>query len=171
MRLIVFALMAVTFLSACADNGLRNLQSRGNGPDQFAIVPAKPLEEPDSFTALPQPTPGSFNRTDQRPIEDGIAALGGQAQSPNAAVPGRDAALVNHASRFGREANIRASLATADAEFRKRQRRLTNIRIFREDVYAQIYRREALKPGTVARQYQRAGVPTPTAPPPRRRRR
>lgn len=171
MRLIAYALTAVTLLGACSTDGLRNLQSRGNGPDQFAIVPAKPLETPDSLTALPQPTPGGFNRTGQRPLEDGIAALGGQATSPNAAVPGRDAALVNHTSRFGREANIRGTLAESDAALRKRQGRLSSVRIFKQDEYALIYRRQALDPNEAARAYQRAGIPIPSTPPEPRRQR
>lgn len=170
MRLIVCALISVTVLAACENNGLRQMQSRGEGPDEFIIVPAKPLEQPESFSALPAPTPGGFNRTDQRPLEDSVAALGGQRGSPNAQIPGSDAALVNHTSRFGREGNIRATLAAADAEFRKRQSRLTQIRIFQEDTYSVAYRSEALSASAVAEQYRRAGIPTPTAPPSGRRR-
>ncbi|WP_299287569.1 DUF3035 domain-containing protein [uncultured Tateyamaria sp.] len=165
MRLIAGALIAMTCLAACADKGLRQVISRGDGPDEFIIVPAKPLEQPESFSALPPPTPGSFNRVDQRPLEESVAQLGGQRSSPNAPVPGSDAALVNHASRFGREANIRATLAEADAKFRKRSARLTRIRIVREDFYNQAYRREALNAKRTAEQYRRAGVPTPAAPP------
>ncbi|WP_299202647.1 DUF3035 domain-containing protein [uncultured Tateyamaria sp.] len=164
MRLIACAMIAVTFLAACENKGLRQVTSRGDGPDEFIVVPSKPLEQPESFSALPQPTPGGFNRTDQRPLEDSAAALGGQRSSPNAPIPGADGALVNHASRFGRDANIRATLAAADAEFRKRQSRLTQIRIVREDVYNQAYRREALDAAKTARTFQNAGVPTPTAP-------
>ncbi len=171
MRLFACALIAVTALAACENKGLRQIQPRGNGPDEFIIVPAKPLEEPESFSALPAPTPGGFNRTDQRPLEDSVAQLGGQRGSPNAPIPGADGALVNHASRFGRDANIRATLAATDAQFRKRQARLTQIRLFNDDTYAQAYRREALKPARVAEQFRRAGVPTPTAPPAGRRRR
>lgn len=170
MRLFAWALAAATLVSACGDTNLRNLRSLGEGPDEFAVVPNKPLQEPESYSALPPPTPGGFNRTDQRPLEDGIAALGGRATSPSAPIPGSDTALVNHTSRFGREGNIRATLAQADQEFRDRQRRLTNIRIFREDLYAQIYRRESLNPTAVATQFRRAGIPTPSAPPGGRRR-
>jgi len=169
MRLIAFSLIAVTVLGACENKGLRQIQSRGEGPDEFLIVPAKPLEQPESFAALPVPTPGGFNRTDQRPLEDSVAQLGGQRGSANAPIPGGDAALVNHASRFGRDASIRATLAEADAQFRKRQARLTQIRIIQDDVYAQAYRREALNPNRTAEQFRRAGIPTPTAPPSGRR--
>ncbi|GGX41400.1 hypothetical protein GCM10007385_06180 [Tateyamaria omphalii] len=171
MRLIACAMIAVTCLAACENKGLRQVTSRGDGPDEFIVVPSKPLQEPESFTALPQPTPGGFNRTDQRPLEDSAVALGGQRTSPNAPIPGADGALVNHASRFGRDANIRATLAAADAEFRKRQSRLTQIRIVPEDVYNQAYRREALDAGKTARTFQNAGIPTPTAPPVSTRRR
>lgn len=165
MRLIACAVLAVALLAACENTGLREITPRGDGPDEFLIVPAKPLEQPDSFAALPVPTPGGTNRTDQRPIEESTVALGGQRSSPNAPVPGTDGALVNHASRFGRDANIRAVLAEADAAFRKRQSRLTQIRIFREDRYNDAYRREALDPVQTARAFQRAGVPTPNPPP------
>lgn len=170
MRLIACAMIAVTMLAACENKGLRQITSRGDGPDEFIVVPAKPLEQPESFSALPQPTPGGFNRTDQRPLEDSVAALGGQRSSPNAPIPGADGALVNHASRFGRDANIRATLAAADAQFRRRQSRLTQIRIFPEDLYNRAYRREALNPTRTARAFQKAGVPTPLAPPPSARR-
>ena len=100
MRLIACALIAVTFLAACENKGLRQVTSRGDGPDEFIVVPAKPLEQPDSLSALPVPAAGGFNRADQRPLEDSIAALGGQRTSPNAQVPGSDAALVTPASRF-----------------------------------------------------------------------
>lgn len=163
-------LVAITALAACSgEPDLRNLRSLGEGPDEFSLVPAKPLEEPESYNALPEPTPGGVNRTDQRPLEDAYASLGGRASSPSAPVPGADSALVTHASRYGVEAGIRSSLATADQKFRDRQRRLSNIRIFREDIYAQIYRRDALDPAKVAAQYQAAGVPVPSAPPSSRR--
>ena len=168
MRLIAFALIGIIVLAACENKGLRQIQSRGNGPDEFIILPARPLEQPDNFAALPTPTPGGANRTDQRPLDDSVAQLGGKRGSPTGAIPGGDAALVNHASRYGREANIRATLASADAEFRKRQGRLTQIRLFQTDSYAQAYRNEAINAGVVASQFSRAGIPTPTAPPGRR---
>jgi len=165
MRLTACALIAVALLAGCENTGLRNIRGQGDGPDEFIIVPAKPLEQPESLSALPAPTPGGSNRTDQRPLDDSIAQLGGRRSSPTAPIPARDGALVNYSSRYGRDANIRATLAEADAEFRRRQGRLTQIRIFREDVYVKAYRREALDPGAVAAQYRRAGIPTPSAPP------
>ncbi|WP_299619810.1 DUF3035 domain-containing protein [uncultured Tateyamaria sp.] len=173
MRLIACALICVTALAACENKGLRQVQATGNGPDEFIVVPALPLEQPENLGALPDPTPGGFNRSDQRPLEESVAQLGGQRGSPNAPIPGRDAALVNHANRFGVDPNIRGELAAADEQFRKRQSRLTQIRLFSEDLYNRAYRREALDARATARAFRRAGIPTPTAPPggPRLRRR
>lgn len=165
MRIIACALIAVTFLAACENKGLRQVTSRGDGPDEFIVVPSKPLEQPENLVALPAPTPGGGNRTDQRPLDESVVKLGGKRGSVNAPIPGRDAALVNSATRFGVDPSIRASLAAEDAEFRKRQSRLTQIRIFPEDLYNRAYRREALDANRTAQKYRRAGIPTPSAPP------
>lgn len=168
MRLIAYVLIAATLLAGCENKGLRQVTARGDGPDEFIVVAAKPLEQPKDLSALPEPTPGGINRSDQRPLEDVVAKLGGQRGSPNTAIPQRDAALVNHANRFGSDANIRALLAQADADFRRRQGRFAQIRLFPEDRYLKAYRREELDAGAAARAFRRAGIPTPTAPPSKR---
>ena len=56
-----FALCALLVLSACGgDRGLRQLQA-GEGPDEFGVIPVRPLVVPDVLS-LPQPTPGGPNR-------------------------------------------------------------------------------------------------------------
>lgn len=156
-------------LSACGEPSLRELLPPGDGPDEFSIVPTRPLQQPESYSALPQPTPGGANRTDQAPERDAIAALGGQATSPVAPVPGADAAIVNYASRSGRDPGIRAKLAQEDEAFRKRQARFAQIRIVPEDRYDEAYRRQALDAYATAEAFRRAGVPVPSAPPRRGR--
>jgi predicted small secreted protein len=168
MRLIACALIAATLLAGCENKGLRQVTARGDGPDEFVVVAAKPLEQPENLSVLPEPTTGGFNRSDQRPLEDVVAKLGGQRESPKTAVPKRDAALVNHASRFGLNADIRVLLAQADADFRRRQGRFAQIQLFPEDRYRQAYRREVLNAGATARMFRKAGIPTPTAPPSKR---
>ena len=166
MRLRIIALISLAFgLSACSDDGLRQLYPQGEGPDEFIIVPNKPLEQPTNLAALPDPTPGGANRTDAQPLADGAAALGGRLPPIDGTVPNADGAMVNHASRFGVDANIRPELAKADAEFRRRKARFTQIRIVRQDIYNRVYADEALDAQDVANAYRRAGVPTPTAPP------
>ena len=56
---------------------LMNLRSSTSGPDEFGILPTKPLAMPDSLTELPAPTPGGANITDPTPQADAVAALGG----------------------------------------------------------------------------------------------
>lgn len=157
-------------LTACGEPKLRDLRPPSDGPDEFRIVPYLPLEEPESYSDLPTPATTGPNRVDPRPLSDVANALGGQKGSENAPVPAVDAGLVSYASRGGVDPNIRASLAKEDEEFRKRRARFTQIRLFPEDRYRQVYDRQLLKPQRVADQYRRAGVPVPAAPPRNRRR-
>jgi hypothetical protein len=46
---------------------LMNVRSATSGPDEFGIIPPKPLEMPEDLAALPEPTPGGANRTDRDP--------------------------------------------------------------------------------------------------------
>ncbi len=168
MRLVQVALIliAVTLLGACENKGLRALVKPGEGPDEFRIAPGKPLEEPQDYTALPAPAPDTANRTDQQPLQDSTAALGGRLPAEGGAVPASDGAVVNYASRFGRDPAIRADLAATDADFRRRRGRLTQIRIVPVDRYNQVYRREALDPQREQVRWRNAGARTPSAPPP-----
>jgi len=152
-------------LGGCGDRGLRSLTNPGEGPDEFAIVPRQPLQQPQDFSALPPPTPGGSNITDQDPIADGIAALGGRVQSVDAPIPSRDAAIVNQASRFGRDTNIRAQLAQEDEAFRKRRGRFTSIRFARVDAYVDVYRPLTLDANSEIERWRRTGVGLPTVPP------
>lgn len=163
-------MMAVFGLSACGgyerDIALHDLRAPGPGPDEFAILPGKPLEEPADYNALPTPTPGSVNRTDQNPLADGVAALGGNpARLQLGGVPASDGALVRHAARNGADPNVRAELAAEDEDFRRRKSRFTRIRIVRQDLYNKVYKRETLNARRTWNQYRRAGARTPTAPP------
>lgn len=158
----------IAALAACSGNkGLRTLNSSKDGPDEFRVLPVKPLQEPTSFTALPVPTPGGVNRTDPNPNADAVAALGGRPAALQAGdrIPSADGALVRQAGRYGVTPNIRGELAAADADFRRRQARWTQLRIVPVDRYQQAYRSEALDPYAEAARFRRAGIPTPAAPP------
>jgi hypothetical protein len=156
-------------LSACGNGGqvpqLMNLRSPTNGPDEFSVLPAKPLELPEDLTALPEPTPGGGNLTDPDPRGDAIAALGG---SPNAAggIPAGDAGLANYAGRNGVSADIRATLAAEDLAFRKRSNARLLERIFDLNVYYRAYDRQSLDQHAELARWRRAGARTPSAPPP-----
>ncbi|SCZ66658.1 Beta-barrel assembly machine subunit BamF [Epibacterium ulvae] len=166
MRFSIALMMTMAILAACGQSGLRELTSDGEGPDEFLILPTKPLEQPANLTELPKPTPGAANLSDATPKAEAIAALGGNAAALDAAnVPARDGALVLAAGRFGVEENVRADLAQADADFRRRENRTARFKLFRVDRYSEAYRRQALNPNRQNRIFRRAGIETPAAPP------
>jgi hypothetical protein len=168
-------LVAVLALAACGrpdgDLNLRNLSSVGAGPDEFSVLPGKPLEMPAQLDRLPEPTPGGTNLTDQNPLADGVIALGGR---PGALVPqgvaASDSAMVQHVVRNGSSGDIRATLAAEDTAFQQSRSRFTRFRIFRDvDRYHEVYSSEMTDPYDELRRFRRMGVPTPSAPPPERR--
>ena len=162
-RFLILALASL--LAACSgDAGLLNIkQERGEGPDEFAILPTKPLQMPEDLAALPEPTPGGSNITDPTPEIDVAAALGG-----NAAVLSRassDGALLAHATRFGVAQNIRADLAAADLEFRRNNQGRVLERLFDVNVYFRAYESMELDQYAELERLRRSGVRTPAVPP------
>ncbi len=168
MRRSVLVLGAFTALAACGgsneDPNLLNIsQPRAEGPDEFAVLPTKPLELPENVASLPEPTPGGTNRVDPTPEADAIAALGG-----NAAVLSRasgDGALVAYARRFGSDPNIRPQLAAADLEFRRRNDGRLLERLFNVNVYFRAYEEMSLDQHRELERLRRSGVRTAAAPP------
>lgn len=154
-------------LAACSgDKGVRHLSSNGDGPDEFRILPAKPLSEPPNYSYLPPPTPGQSNITDLDPVGDAVAALGGSRKATKkTTIPGGDSSLVNYSGRLGRTQDIRTTLAAEDADFRKRRGRFTNIRISKQDRYNEIYEKHHLDQYAEQSRWRRAGITTPAAPP------
>ncbi len=163
----IVVLTATLAIAGCSDIGLRHLRAPGPGPDEFSVLPVKPLTQPQDYAVLPAPTPGGANLTDPNPKADAVAALGGNpaALNPNGAIPSTDAALVTASSRYGVAPDTRQVLAQEDAEFRKRQGRWTRLRLFNVDRYEQVYRREALDANAQNEAARRAGIETPSAPP------
>ena len=159
----VGALALVLGLSACGGSdqpNLMNLRASGNGPDEFAILPAKPLQLPPDLKALPAPTPGGSNITDPTPEADAIVALGGK---PGAGA--NDAALVAYAGRQGLSADIRQVLAAEDLEYRRKNDGRLLERLFDVNVYYKAYQPMALDQHAELARWRRLGAPTPSAPP------
>jgi hypothetical protein len=165
MRRIVFLVLIPLVLGACANKGLRDLRNPGDGPDEFMLQPAKPLEAPANYSELPPPTPGQANLTDRSAISEGITAFGGRPSAVEGGIPAADGALVQHASRLGVAPDIRADLAETDAQFRKRKARFTQFRLVPVDRYNQAYRRQTLNANNEAARWRAAGARTPSAPP------
>ncbi|MFN3641307.1 MAG: DUF3035 domain-containing protein [Gemmobacter sp.] len=162
-RIVLAALAATMALSACGnrdDVRLRSDRRAGAGPDEFAIVPPRPLEIPADLRALPEPTPGGANRTDQTPLDDAVAALGGR---PGAG--GADAALVAAGTRLGVSPTVREDLAAEDAALRRRNRPRVLERLFGTDVYDRAYQRQAVRQYPELERWRSAGARTPSAPP------
>lgn len=165
------AIIGLAGLASCAvvdrDKPLRDLRTNSPQPEEFAIVPNKPLVQPESYSDLPPPTPGSANRTDLTPKADAVAALGGNPArlvARGEGVPAGDSALIQRASRFGRDPNVRQELAQTDAKFR-RSKSIFNWSIVPQDDYVKAYKRETLDAYRWLNIYRRAGAKTPTPPP------
>jgi hypothetical protein len=164
-RKTVLTLLVVTVIAGCGgrdDVTLSRIRHTGNGPDEFSIIPGKPLQTPEDFASLPTPNPGGANLTDQNPLADGLVALGG---SPTGGVAS-NGALVNHANRYGATPSIRQTLAAEDKELRRQHGRVDILRFLPGDDYVQAYRREWLDAYAEEQRLRNRGVLTPASPPP-----
>lgn len=162
----VIAVMAMVTLAACSSSDgpqLMNIRS-GSGPDEFAIVPPKPLEMPESLSELPDPTPGGANRTDPLPFDDAIVALGGKPGASDG-IPAADSAIYAHAARFGVESGIRATLASEDLDWRRDNNGRILERLFNVNVYYKAYIKQRLDQHAELLRWRKLGVKTPSAPP------
>lgn len=156
-------LSVASVLTACDRNNdpkLLNIKANRDGPDEFSVLPSKPLTLPDSLNALPEPTPGGGNLTDVTPIADATRALGGR---PGAGAT--DGQLVTYATRYGVDPAIRSDLAAADIAFRRQNDGRVLERLFNTNVYFRAYRNESLDQYGELERLRRAGVRTVSAPP------
>lgn len=144
---------------------LMHLRSDSNGPDEFSIVPPKPLELPEDLSALPEPTLGGENRTDPKPKDDAVVALGGSPRTASAGVPAADGALLAQAGRNGVAADIRPTLASEDLQHRKKNNGRLLERLFGVNVYYRAYRKTSLDQQSELERWRAAGAGTPSAPP------
>ena len=146
-------------LSACSGGPKK-------GPDEFSVLPTKPLEYPEDLSTLPEPNAQGINRADKRPIEDGVVALGGNADRLNSTtVFKHETALIAAAGRHGVTADIRQVLAAEDAEFRKRNKGKILERWVGSDIYTRRYKEYRLDEYAELLRLRKLGVRTPTAPP------
>lgn len=164
-------LLAAAFLAGCGRGDvpqLMNIRNTEAGPDEFAVVPNRPLQRPESFAELPPPTPGGTNRVDAAPQDEAIAALGGNPAAVARGIPAADSPLITHASRFGRASDIRQVLAAEDREYRRRNDGRLLERAFNVNVYYRAYRPQSLDQYAELERFRSMGVRTPSAPPPPR---
>lgn len=138
-----------------------NLRSSTQGPDEFAILPPKPLSMPEDLASLPEPTLGGANLTDPTPNADAVAALGG-----NIDAGANAGGLVTAASRYGVSSNIRSELAADDLEWRKKHDGRFLERLFNVNTYFKAYDDQSLDQQAELWRWRKAGAKTPSAPPP-----
>lgn len=164
----IAAAMVLT-LAACGDRdgvpSLMNVRSTTAGPDEFGIIPPKPLEMPQDLAALPEPTPGGMNRTDRDPQAEAVAALGGSL-GPRDGVNSAHAGLYAYAARYGVTQDIRQTLAAEDLEYRRQNDGRLLERLFNVNVYYKAYADQSLDQQAELWRWRRAGAATPSAPPP-----
>ena len=156
-------LVAPLALAACGGGGLAGaLRSSGvtSTPDEFMVLPTRPLEMPDSFAALPPPTPGAVNRVDYRPHAEAIAGLTG---APGPAGNADGAALVAQAGP--RQPGIRQELAVEDVEWRNTHHGLLIPRLIAKDKDTVTYQPMILNAAGEYERLRAAGVEQPPAPP------
>ncbi|MCU9848530.1 DUF3035 domain-containing protein [Defluviimonas sp. WL0024] len=160
----------VLALSACGgseDPKLLNIRSQSRSPDEFTVLPSKPLQMPEDLASLPEPTPGGSNITDPTPEADAVAALGGNpaALAPGGSVPASNGALVSYAGRYGTASDIRRVLAAEDLDYRRRHDGRLLERAFNVNVYFKAYRPMSLDQHAELARWRAAGARTETAPP------
>jgi hypothetical protein len=156
------AALVVLALGGCGGGGVADrLRAAGiaQTPDEFLVLPTRPLEMPQDLAALPPPTPGAVNRVDYQPRPEAIAGLTGR---PGIATA-NGAALV--ASAGPADPAIRPELAAEDAEWRATHRGLLLERWFSRDREQLIYRDMQLDAGAEFERMRAQGVRVPPAPP------
>ena len=148
-RLALAGLLALT-VSACErDNPkLFNIRKADRTPDEFSILPTRPLETPPDLAVLPTPTPGGGNRSDRLPEAEAI-----------------DRALIGTAGRYGVDPAIRGQLAAEDLDFRRANDGRLLERVFNVNVYFKAYESQSLDQYAELYRLRRAGVRTVAAPP------
>lgn len=167
MRAMIIPALMLVLLAACGntERPLRDMRASGGGPDEFAVIPVRPLEIPQQLT-LPPPTPGGTNLSDPQPRAAAVAALGGSVAAQRiGGVPASDAGLVAQVGRYGVDPDIRAMLAAEDDRILQRKRRTNIFNPLNRDRYFAAYAGQVLDPYAELRRLRDLGVRVPNAPP------
>ena len=166
---LAIALATAMALTGCASKRtphLMNLRSSTKTPDEFSILPTKPLEMPKNMSALPTPTPGGTNLADPTPVADAVKALGGRPSAlQGTKIPASDSRFVADISRFGIQPDIRQELNAADIRFRRHHPPRPLFKLFGFSSYFAAYKSMALNQYKALEYWRARGVRTESAPP------
>ena len=130
-------------------------------PNEFSVLPQKPLTLPDDLANLPEPTPGARNLVDLTPNEDAIRALSGQEGKAGAVAS--DRALL--AATGTGQAGIREVLAAEDEEYRAGNKGLLLDRLLNLVSDGEIYTGMVLDAEAELLRFRARGVWVPQLPP------
>jgi len=162
----VLALVGLVALSACASEDPQLMNIRSDTPDEFSVLPTRPLEAPEDYTTLPEPAPDGINLADPQPKADAVAALGG---NPDRLAAGQifagEQTLISYASRYGVPGDIRDLLSAEDLEWRQSNNGKLLERLFNVNVYIGSYKAMSLDQHLELERLRAMGVRTPSAPP------
>jgi len=162
----VLAVFGLAVLVACESDQPELMNIKSDGPDEFSILPTKPLEAPEDYASLPAPTPGGTNLVDPTPKADAVAALGGSSDRlQRGQIYAGEQSLISYVSRHGVPANIRETTAAEDLEWRKKNNGRLLERLFNVNVYYSSYKPMSLDQHYELDRLRAAGVWTPSAPP------
>ncbi|HRO12674.1 DUF3035 domain-containing protein [Amaricoccus sp.] len=156
------AVLAALALAGCGQGGVAgSLRSAGiaGKPDEFMVLPTRPLEMPENLTALPPPTPGAVNRVDYRPHAEAVSGLTGRPQVQGSGGGGLVAAA------GPRDPAIRGQLAQEDVAWRQTHHGRLLERLFSSDREALVYRPMVLNAPEAFETQRAQGRRVPAAPP------
>ncbi len=145
---------------------LMHIKSSTRSPDEFTVLPTKPLQMPEEVVTLPEPTPGGANITDPTPAADAVAALGGNPKLlERTGVAAGNGGLVSYAARLGTASGIRDVLADEDLEYRRKHDGRLLERLANVTVYYRAYRPMSLDQYAELERWRAAGARNVGAPP------
>ena len=145
---------------------LMHIKSASRSPDEFTVLPTRPLQMPDDVASLPAPTPGGTNITDPTPEADAVAALGGNPRlMDRTAISAGNGGLISYTTRFGQASDIRDVLAAEDLDYRRKHDGRLLERLFNVTVYFRAYRPMSLDQYAELERWRAAGARTVGAPP------
>ncbi|WP_424933767.1 DUF3035 domain-containing protein [Amaricoccus macauensis] len=161
----VLLLPLALLLGGCGNGGLAGaLRSSGvtSTPDEFLVLPTRPLEMPDDLAALPTPTPGQRSRVEYEPEAIAVAGLTGRESTARTA---NGTALLARAGVASNTPQIRQILAEEDVVYQQNHKGRLLEWVFSPDKESLVYRDMILDPGAAYEAMRARGVKVPAAPP------
>ena len=160
--------LAIALATGCSnsdeDPQLLNFKTTGS-PDELSVMPANPLQVPESLGRLPMPRTGGVDLAYPKPGIEAIQTLGGDPTlaERDRAFPESDFALIRYTARHGKIKNVRGVLASEDLEFRRKNDGRFLEKLLDTNVYYRAYAPLALDQVAEYERARKLGLSTPAA--------